>query len=155
MTRTAFTAVTLTVSVAWAAATAEYKRLSPSCKTCGEIEQVTKQHNTETSADKRLQLALKLAKIIQGIDLKGKSETEQKRELYFAMNASLQVLPDDFDSETVVRLLDLRQRSPKIFDEVLWRFPLGEQQKLVMRMRAFIEDKVRPNAKLPTPKEVE
>lgn len=133
----------------------DYKKLSPECRSCNEIDGIVNTHNTELSPDNRLDLALKMAKVIEKISVKSKSALEQHREIYFAINGTIQVLDDDFDSETVVHLLDLRTSTPKAFDYVLWRFPLVHQQRIIERMRAFKEDKVRPTAQIPEPKVIE
>ena len=132
----------------------DYTRATDACKTCGQFEKLLQSHSAELSSDARLKIALEVAKVIQGIHLKGKPKLEQKREIYFAINASIQVQPDDFDAETAVRLLDLRPQAPAVFDDVLWHFTRGQQEKLIERMRAFKEDKVRPNAVIPVVKEL-
>jgi hypothetical protein len=133
----------------------DYKKLTTDCRSCNEIESLTVKHNTELSPSNRLDLALKVAKVIQKISVKNKAETARRREIYFAVNGSIQVMDDDFDSETVVRLMDLRAQAPKSFDYVLWRFPLVHQQRIIERMRAFKEDKVRPKAQIPEAKVIE
>jgi|GEM_PF-4510312 len=134
---------------------ADYRKLSDDCRSCNEIDALVIKHNTELSPDNRLDLALKIAKVIEKMSIRNKPEVEQRREIYFAMNATFQVMDDDFDSETSVRMLDLRGQSPKSFDYVLWRFPLAQQNRLIERMRSFIEDKVRPKQKLPEAKVIE
>lgn len=133
----------------------DYKKITPTCKVCMEIDNYVVKHNTELSPDERLNLALKVAKAIESISLKTKSATEKRREIYFSINASIHVLDDDFDSETVVRLMDLRTQAPKDFDYVFWRFPIADQKNLAGRMNAFKEDKVRPKAQIPEPKSIE
>lgn len=147
--------VLVTVSSFCWALSEEYRKLSPNCRSCNEIENLIVQHNGETSPDKRLEIALKVAKIIQKIGLKGKSATDQRREIYFSIKGAQQVLEDDFDSETCLRLLDLRTVSPQNFDYVFWRFPESQQKQILARMTAFKEDKIRPKAQLPLVKEVE
>jgi hypothetical protein len=141
--------------IAHAAGEDDYKKLSQACRSCNDIENLVVKHNTELSPDQRLDYALKIAKIIEKISVKSKNEIEQKRETYFAINGTVQVLDDDFDSETVVRLLDLRTQIPKSFDYVLWRFPLVHQQRIIERMKAFKEDKIRPKAQIPEAKVIE
>jgi hypothetical protein len=140
---------------AYAAGEDDYKKLSEACRSCNEIENLVVKHNTELSQDRRLEYALKIAKVIEKIAVKGKKEIEQRRETYFAINGTVQVLDDDFDSETVVRLLDLRTQIPKSFDHVLHRFPLVHQQRIIERMQAFKEDKIRPKAQIPETKVIE
>jgi len=133
----------------------DYKRLNSSCRSCNEIENLIIEHDKELSPDKRLEQALKLAGVIKKISVKNKKPTEQKREMHFAINGALQVLDDDFDSETVVALMDLRPQAPRSFDYVLWRFPLVHQQRIIERMKAFKEDKIRPKAQIPEAKVIE
>lgn len=133
----------------------DYRKLSPTCRSCNEFEAIVVKQNTELSPDTRLEYALKIAKLIEKISLKGKSELEQRREIYYAINATIQVLDDDFDSETSVQLLDLRTKAPKTFDYVLWRFPLASQQNIIERMRSFKEDNIRPKAVIPEAKAIE
>lgn len=150
--------VTLVLGVSIAARAAgedDYKKLSEACRSCNDIENLVVKHNTELSPDQRLDYALKIAKVIEKISVKSKKEIEQKRETYFAINGTVQVLDDDFDSETVVRLLDLRTQIPKSFDYVLWRFPLVHQQRIIERMKAFKDDKIRPKAQIPEAKVIE
>lgn len=138
-----------------AAAEASYKSLNSSCLSCNKIDSAVNKHNSELSPDKKLELALDVARVIRKISLKGKPELDQKREIYFAINGSLQVLEDDFDSESVIRLMDLRTQSPKNFDYVFWRFPVAEQQKIAERMQAAKEDKLRPKAQVPPIKQID
>lgn len=132
-----------------------YKTLNSACSTCTQIDGILNKHNAELSADERVDLALNVAKVIRGMSLKSKPELDQKREIYFAINGSLQVLEDDFDSETVVRLIDLRAQAPKNFDFVFWRFPVAEQKKIAERMQAAKADNLRPKAQIPAVKSVE
>lgn len=146
----------MTFFIGWAyAEMPSYKRMDSSCKSCSEIENLIEKHNSELSPDKRLDLALKMAEVIKRTGVKNKPETAQKREIYFAITGAIQVLNDDFDSETVVRLMDLRAQAPKSFDYVFWRFPLVHQQRIAERMKAFKDDKIRPKAKIPEVKVIE
>lgn len=156
MLKTSLLLASLVISLtAHSAGEEDYKKLSAGCRSCNDIENLVVKHNTELSPDQRLDYALKIAKVIEKISVKGKKEIEQKRETYFAINGTIQVLDDDFDSETVVRLLDLRTQIPKSFDYVLWRFPLVHQQRIIERMQAFKEDKIRPKAQIPEAKVIE
>lgn len=78
---------------------------------------------------------------------------DQKRALYYAFHASIEVLDDDFDSETVVRLLRLRPQAPAAFDYVFNRLSLNEQKNLHQRMTA-VKRLLMPKAELPTVKEI-
>jgi hypothetical protein len=132
-----------------------YKVLDQSCQSCVKIDSLLGKHNTELSGDKRLDLALAVSSEIRKIKLAGKPEKEQRREIYFAINGAVQVMPDDFDSDTVVKLMDLRAQSPKQFDYVFWRFNVGEQQKIVERMKVAKEDKIRSKAQIPVVKQAD
>src|ERR1700685_3249344 len=134
-------------------ASADYKTLTDSCKSCNSIDKLVNKYNEETSPSNRLALALKVAGTIKEIKLKGKDKEDQYREIYFATKGSIEVLPDDFDSETCVRLLDLRTQAPETFDYVFTSFPLEDQKRIIERMKSFKDDKLRPNAKLPVAKE--
>ncbi len=147
---TAFSAAALAGSQAQ-----DYRKLSPACQSCNQIDALATKHNTEQSPDSRLKYALEIAKLIEKISIKQKPEIEQRREIYYAITGALQVLDDDFDSETCVQLLDLRGQAPKAFDHVLWRFPLVSQQKIIERMRSFKEDNIRPKAQIPEAKFIE
>jgi hypothetical protein len=149
------TLLALSFATAIAQRTPEYQRLKNNCRSCTELEKITVAHSKELSSDARLKLALQMAKVIEGIVLKGEPKTEQMREIYFSINSSLQVLRDDFDSETVVRLMDLRAVEPKVFDEVFWRFDISQQKRLIERMAALKDDKIRPKAVIPKAKTVE
>ena len=98
----------------------EYKKLSASCVSCNEIDKLLEQYNASTSARAQLDIALNIAHVIEHISVQGKSLVEQRRAFYFAINATIEVLADDFDSETVVNLLDLRQHHSNAFDDVFW-----------------------------------
>ena len=147
--------ILLLAAATTSATTGDYQRLTPDCPSCAELDQLLQRHSAELSPDRRLKLALSVAKVIARARLNGKTTVDQKRQIFFAINAALQVQPDDFDSETAVRLLDLRAQSPANFDQVLWRFTRGQQQSLIERMRAFKDDKLRPNAVIPVIKELE
>jgi hypothetical protein len=134
---------------------ANYKSLKPSCRSCTQLDDIITKHNTELSPDERLDMALDVATVIEKISIKSKNQIDQKREIYFAINSTLQVLPDDFDSATVVWLMDLRTQAPKQFDYVFWRFPIGEQKQIVERMKAAKADKIRSKAQIPEAKSVE
>lgn len=132
----------------------DYKRPSPNCKSCTEIEALLEKHNTELSNDKKLEYALKVAAVIEKISLKGKNKTDQRREIYHAINGTVQVLDDDFDSETAINLVGLRAQAPKEFDYVFWRIPIGQQNSIVERMKAAKEDGLTKKP-LPQAKEVD
>jgi hypothetical protein len=134
---------------------ADYQRLENSCDACVKIDKLLAKHSQELSPSARADLALKVAAVIKDIHLKGKELGDQRRAIYFAVNGSVEVLRDDFDSETVVRLIDLRAQAPAVFDYVLWRFPLVTQKRIVERMQAAKTDKIRPKAKIPIAKEVD
>lgn len=149
-----FSALIFITSVS-AFADGDYKRLTDTCKSCNAIDNLIIKHNTEMSSTARLELALQIAGLIDKISVKGKPELEKRREMYFAINATTLVLSDDFDSETVSSLMDLRAKSPKDFDYVFWRFPTHQQSEIVNRMKAFKEDKLKPKAQIPQVKKVE
>ena len=139
----------------FAGTTPEYKRLNPSCGTCAEIDKLLSRHSVESSPDKQLVIALKIAGVIKKITLKGKIELEQRRAIYFAINATNEVLEDDFDSETVVVLMDLRSQAPEAFDYILWRFPIGNQTRIIERMQALKDDGIRPKNEIPTARAID
>lgn len=133
-------------------AEADYKTLTPSCKSCKEVDNLVNKFKDESSADTKLDLALEIAKTIKKINVKGKTKDEQAREIYFAINASVEVLEHDFDSETVIGLVGLRAQAPDRFDFVFWGFPLADQKQIVERMKAAKDDKLIKNAAIPIPK---
>jgi hypothetical protein len=148
-------ALSVMLSAAAAQSTPSYQKLADACKVCKIIDRTVTRHSETTSSGDRAQLTVALYKEIEGIKLKGKSDEEQKREIYFAINGSLELLDDDFDSSTPIALLDVRAQAPKNFDFVFWRFPVKAQKQLFDRMKAAKDDKIRPKAALPTVKEVD
>jgi hypothetical protein len=142
-------------ALAAATSTESYKRSVPECHTCEELNDLLSKYASTLSPSDRIDIALHVAKTIEKITLKEKNTDQRRRELHFAINASLEVLTDDFNSETAVQLLDKRQDAPAEFDYVFWRFQLPQQKRLLARMKSFVDDKIRPKAKLPEPKEVE
>jgi hypothetical protein len=146
-----FTAAVLILSplLAWGAATSDYQRLDPSCTSCTAIDKLLSQHSVSLSPDKQLALALQIAKVIEHTHLKGKALVDQYRAIYFSLKGTIEVLDDDFDSETVVRLIDLRAQAPAAFDYVFWRFQLGNQKRIIERMQAAKSDGIRPKATIP------
>lgn len=138
----------------FAVAAPSYQKLTDACTTCKAIDKVVGEHNIAPKPELKRDLAIKLGGVIKAISLKGKTVEEQRREIYFAINGSLEVLSDDFDSQTVVMLMDLRTQSPRNFDYVFWRFPMAEQKKIAERMTAAKTDKIRPKATVPAVKEI-
>lgn len=132
-----------------------YKKLSDACKSCNVLEDIVVKHNTATNPDDRLDLAMKTADTIKKISLKNKSQLEKRREIYYAINASLSVLKDDFESVTVYQLHGLRKQSPKDFDHVFHRFPTFQQADIANRMKSYKENKILPNAQIPEVKQIE
>jgi hypothetical protein len=155
MTKLTIALIAFAQAIAAADAAGGNYKVSGSCQSCAKIDGLAGKHNSELSPDKRVDIALELASQVREISLKGKPELEQRREVYFAINGTIQVLPDDHDSSTVVYLMDLRSQSPKQFDYVFWRFPISEQQKVHERMKAAKADNIRPKAQIPTPKAIE
>ena len=121
---------------------------SDDCEICKELDMLVGQFSTQTKSDDKLQTALKIASSIGKISLKAKPEL-QKRQIYYAINATVEVLPVDFDSESVVRLMDLRSKAPKTFDTIFHHFPEKNQKEIFDRMKALKEDRIRPKATLP------
>ena len=131
----------------WAAKDTSYKS-SDGCAACKELDAVVAKFGSTTRERERIDLSLKVAELIKKLKLEGKPEL-QKRALYFAINSAIEVKDADFDWQTAVELLDLRMRSPKLFDEVFHHFSKDQQEDLVDRMQYFIKEKFRPKAKLP------
>ena len=137
------------------AQTPGYKRLTKDCRACNQIEDLIVKHDKELVPDDRQAIAFQMGDVIKTISIKGKKEEEQRRLVYFAINGTIQVIDDDFDSVTCLRLLDIRTSSPKNFDYVFHRFPLVHQNNIIGRMNAYKEDNFRPKAEIPTAKLIE
>jgi len=132
----------------------DYTKITPTCKDCTLINNVLNKFSLADPDGKR-DLALKAAELIHHVTLKDKSTEDQRREIYFSLKACVEVFDDDFDSETVVGLMELRAAAPKDFDYVFQRFPLKNQNAIVERMKGFKEDGIGPKVALPAPKAID
>lgn len=100
-----------------------------------------------------METVLKIASSIHHLKLASLAGDDQKRAVYYAMHGAIEVLDDDFDSQTVVELLRLRPQAPATFDYVFNRLSLTEQKNLFERMGA-VKRRILPKAELPTVKEI-
>lgn len=144
--------LSLVVPVAMAA-TPEYRRLSSSCRSCEEISSLLETYSAQSNSGPRMETVLKIASLIHRLKLSSLTGDDQKRAVYYALHGSIEVLDDDFDSQTVVELLRLRPQSPVTFDYVFNRLSLTEQKNLFERMGA-VKRRILPNAQLPTVREI-
>lgn len=136
------------------AAEPAFMKTSSRCASCIEIDRILAHFTNVPETENQMDDVLKLSATIQKIHLRGKSKEDQQREIYFSINATIEVLTADFDSETVLRLMDLRSQNPQLFDEVFWTFAKGQQSRIVERMQAFISDRIRPKGKVPQIKSI-
>jgi hypothetical protein len=132
-----------------------YKRLSPDCASCAEIDALMTKHSSTPSPTDQLNITLEIAKAIGKISIKDQPEVEQRRAIYFAIKATVDALDEDFDSQTVAYLMRVRPQAPKQFDYVFWRFPLERQKEIVERMRALIANELVKKVPVPTAKQLE
>jgi hypothetical protein len=139
------------ISIQAFAGSSSYKEYSSSCRSCVEIEKLLSIYDSQQSGRDQLDTALRIAKVIKHTSVKGNGIENQRREIYYAIKASIQILDDDFDSESVVGLMDLRDQSPEQFDYVFWRFPFADQKEITHRMSG-IKSNTRPKASIPQAK---
>lgn len=149
--------ITLTLSTHLAASEGDYKKSRESCRTCRKLSDLVSKFGSESSNTQKVHLALDIAKEMKSIQLKNKSEEEKRREIYFAINSAIEILPTgyDFDYETVICLIDLRAQNPRTFDYVFWRFPRNQQEQIVQLMTMHKKDRNRPKAEIPVVKVIE
>jgi len=131
----------------------EYQKFDKRCSTCKKLADELGRLDKGPTPDKGVDAALVIAKVIKRIKLKGKKELEIKREIYAALNALVEVLAYDHDSETVFQIIGVRGQAEKEFDFVFHRFPKMTQQRIVDRMKALKEDKLRSDFEIPTVEE--
>jgi hypothetical protein len=131
----------------------EYQKFDKRCSTCKKLADELGRLDKSPTGDKAVDAALEVAKVIKRINLKGKKELEIKREIYAALNASIEVLAYDHDSQTVFQIIGVRAQAEKEFDFVFHRFPKVTQQRIVDRMKAFKEDKIKSDFEVPTVEE--
>ncbi len=156
MTRTIVTVIqfVLTVSIlsfAHAESTppSHYNKMNSACRVCNKINALLVKYSETSDGNKRLNLTIEIGAVIKTLWTSRSRPPALYTDIYYSLNASIEVLNYDMDSETVTHLLRVRQKYPKEFDYVFWRFPRVSQERILQRMQILVKEGVNPKAKLP------
>lgn len=132
-----------------------FNKLNSECRICSQLAKEREDFSVSKSENERIDIVMNVARIIKSmVDQRGVAPGLFSA-IYYAIDVSLEVERSDFDRETIVWLLRLRQRYPVQFDNVLWRFPKAQQTLIVNRMKAVVERGLVKGGKVPVVREVE
>jgi hypothetical protein len=130
-------------------ATENYMKNRGACSLCDKIDSLVGKIGSANQGNKETDYVLDLAQVIKNIKLGDQRTEMRKRQIFSSIKACLEIMKYDFDGETGIALLDLREQNRKDFDYVFERLPLDQQKTLLNRFNALFERNLREKRPLP------